>query len=517
VDHSIFDQTALPNGREAWNPQIGSSFRICLPSGVIVAAFAVLLLVWPQSVQAAPPTPGPFCRFGITLWQLVEVQNFDLGRLNASWYVDYYSPGISHAPGFDYAPILQLHQDGVDGYRMGMTWRKLDVLLDNNPHALLMIGNEPDRRFLQDDMAPAAYAVAYHDIYNYVKHRHPGVQVLAGNLVQPTPIRLQYLDLVLAAYQERYGQQMPVDSWSIHNFLLNERSCIVYPNDCWGADIPPGVNVPEGLVLGINEADRIDLFVANVVRFRRWMAENGYRDRPLYITEMGILVPPSYGYPPERVNAFMQKAFDYLLAAKDPNLGYVYDGNHLVQRFAWYAVIEPRFNGGLFEGTNQAEPVSPPYVMSLIGQAYEAYTSVMTPTSEIRVVSALVMPPPRAPIGMNNTENGNEITATLTVRLGNSGNLLAPSEAQVTVYDGIPTASNQPVAAAQLVTLSGCGTTAELQFQWHSARDGAENGFLSLVVQWSDSTIIHKIPYFAIGTQVFVPFVSTQSMRESNN
>ena len=70
------------------------------------------------------------------------------------------------------------------------------------------------------------------------------------------------------------------------------------------------------------------------------MADRGYRDRPFYVTEFGVLLPPSVGYSPEVVNRFMREAFDYMLAAKDAQTGYARDGNRLVQRFAWYGTLD---------------------------------------------------------------------------------------------------------------------------------------------------------------------------------
>ena len=40
---------------------------------------------------------------------------------------------------------------------------------------------------------------------------------------------------------------------------------------------------------------RSDLFTDQVGRFRRWMAARGYRDLPFYMTEVGVLMPPSLG------------------------------------------------------------------------------------------------------------------------------------------------------------------------------------------------------------------------------
>ena len=38
-------------------------------------------------------------------------------------------------------------------------------------------------------------------------------------------------------------EPMPVDGWSIHNFILPEVNCDFFPENCWGADVPPGIDL----------------------------------------------------------------------------------------------------------------------------------------------------------------------------------------------------------------------------------------------------------------------------------
>lgn len=59
--------------------------------------------------------------------------------------------------------------------------------------------------------------------------------------------------------------------------------------------------------------------------------------------------------------------------AQDAQLGHP-DGNRLVQRFAWYATVAAQANGALFQGLNANTPIPPPYGLSEIGLAYQAYT-----------------------------------------------------------------------------------------------------------------------------------------------
>ena len=48
---------------------------------------------------------------------------------------------------------------------------------------------------------------------------------------------------------------------------------------------------------GIQDNDNLDVFKKYVVTFRQWMADRGYQDSALIITEYGVLMPPDYGFP----------------------------------------------------------------------------------------------------------------------------------------------------------------------------------------------------------------------------
>jgi hypothetical protein len=442
------------------------------------------------------------------LWELLPVEDFDLSSLRTGWYVDYYAPGPPHPQTLDYAPVLMLSQVGEDGYQVGKSWAQIGALLGANPGAMWLIGNEPDRRIVQNDMLPAAYAAAYHDLYYYIKQRDPSAQLLAGNIVQPSPLRLRYLDLVLRAYRSRYGAPLPTDAWSIHNYILNERSCTVYPGECWGAEIPPGIDAAQGQVVGLDETARIDLFVAQVVRFRRWMAERGYRDTPLYITEYGVLLSARYGYTPEVVNRFMHATFDYLLSARDASIGYAPDGGRLVQRFSWYAVVEPRFNGGLFEGQDPSKPVAPPYVLSPIGRGYRDYTDGVAANVELHLLDTAIDPqfPPRLRASTAG-EATLGFTATLTVSVSNGGNLRAPTTVRVGVYDGAEE-NRTLLAPLQTASLGGCGAVQKLVFRWHSPVSGTSTGVIAVAAVGGGDSIEQLLPYFVVHEKLFAPFVA---------
>ena len=150
----------------------------------------------------------------------------------------------------------------------------------------------------QDDLEPHVYAMAYHELYELIKTADPTAQIFAGAIVQPTPLRLQYLDLVWDSYQQFYNETLPADGWMIHNFILNEVSCEYDNTNCWGAEVPPGIEANFGEILTIEDNDRIDLYIERIERFRQWMADRGYRGLPLYVSEFGVSMPDDFGFSP---------------------------------------------------------------------------------------------------------------------------------------------------------------------------------------------------------------------------
>jgi hypothetical protein len=200
-----------------------------------------------------------------------------------------------------------------------------------NSGSLWLVGNEPDVKW-QDNVEPGVYAALYHETYTAIKAADPAAQVAIGGVAQSTPLRLRYLEAVLASYREQFGTEMPVDVWNVHGFVLREE------RGSWGVDIPPGLSDERGNLYEIEDCDNLEVFRQQIVDFRRWMAEHGYQDRPLIVSEYGIPMPEDYGFPAERVVAFLAGTFGFFSAAADPALGYPADGYRLVQRWCWYSL-----------------------------------------------------------------------------------------------------------------------------------------------------------------------------------
>jgi hypothetical protein len=124
--------------------------------------------------------------------------------------------------------------------------------------------------------------------------------------------------------------------------------------------------VDEGRLYEIEDHDSLEIFRQQVVDFRRWMEESGERDKPLIVSEYGIVMPAEYGFSQQRVQDFMYATFDFFMTATDPELGYAPDGYRLVQRWLWYSLSDTVYPTG-----NLFDPVTGQ--ITALGLAYGSY------------------------------------------------------------------------------------------------------------------------------------------------
>jgi len=325
---------------------------------------ALLLFALPIPAARAG---GPLGRFGVDMVKRFgRIDDYDIAPLRIAWYSDWTMTANPARPGgIEYVQLILTPLGQTPALSL------VGEAVDANPGALWLIGNEPECIY-QDNSTPEQYAEAYHRLYTYIKGRDAKAQVATGGIVQPTPLRLEWLDRVLAHYQATYGEAMPVDVWNIHNLILQERK------GDWGCDIPNGLSETEGRLYGIQDNDNIEIFKQHIVDMRVWMRDHGYRDKPLIVSEYGVLMPTEYyGFTPERVNAFMSASFDYLLSARDEDLGCPADGNRLVQRWAWNSLNEQPYNLDTGEGFNGALFDYQTRQITPAGTNYRQYTSAL--------------------------------------------------------------------------------------------------------------------------------------------
>lgn len=327
-----------------------------------------------QVASTPTPTPDPRFRFGFGIdLNVGELDEYDVSQLGAGWYSDWFSQASPPRPAcLEYAQMICTQGIAVDMDARQISWggwAGLEQAISANPGSIWMIGNEPDAKWPDcDNHLPEAYAIIYHEFYHFIKDRDPTALVANGAIVQGTPLRLQYLDMVWDAYQTFYGTAMPVDVWNMHNQIAREKE------GDWGAGIPPGF--PPGTVGALYTAeqnDSLDIFIQHIVNMRTWMKDHGQRDKPLIVSEYGVLFIEDKGFTVDRVNDFMTNTFRYLLYATDADLGYPADGNRLVQRWLWLGINMPpwKWNGALFDYTIHAYPG----VITRYGMNYKAFLS----------------------------------------------------------------------------------------------------------------------------------------------
>ncbi|MBC7222997.1 MAG: hypothetical protein H5T59_01750 [Anaerolineae bacterium] len=365
----------------------------------------------------APLYPSPTDRLGFGV--ISRITDFPVARLRAGWYVNWGAAAETvHPAGLQYAQVLRTDP----ARRPDPAW--LAQAAQANPGALWLVGNEPDCCYGgQDCMLPEDYAQVYHNLYTTLKAADPTAQVAIGGIVQATPLRLQWLDRVWQAYLTRYGTPMPVDVWNVHNFILQEKA------GSWGCGIPPGIPATEGMLYGLNDHDRLDYFAEQIVRFRTWMRDHGQQDKPLIVSEYGILFPEELGYPYPRVRDFMLATFNYFFSATDPTLGCPADGGRLVQQWAWYSLDDRSFEWGT-TWSALADPATKDLLP--LGEEFAAYASARWVDYVDLVPTGLDLSP------TGPWFYGEMATVVLTATVENRGNVPLEQTFRVRWYDGAP-------------------------------------------------------------------------------
>ncbi|NLT74353.1 MAG: hypothetical protein GXX94_09225 [Chloroflexi bacterium] len=325
-----------------------------------------------------PPYLRPADRMGFDV-AYTGVDTVDVATLGAGWYGDWRTQELPAQPAsLTYVQLVRL-QAGADPSDPDQVTtlpsaEEIAQIAQRHPGSLWMIGNEPDSYYHGAPLLPAVYAHTYQRVAGIIRQADPDALLANGALVQPTPCRLAYLGIVWNTYLATYGERMPVDVWNMHGFILRE----VYGE--YGASTPPGVPKSCGIDYATRDADNLGILNTNIRRLRQWLADHGEREKPLIISEYGILWPyrPDYifrdedgrDFSPARVIAYMTGSFDLFLTETDPATGYSADDNRLVQAFAWYSLADDQqYNGHLFSSESKA--ISP------MGQAYADYAAAL--------------------------------------------------------------------------------------------------------------------------------------------
>jgi hypothetical protein len=355
-----------------------------------------------------------------------------VSTLDAGWFLNFSasSPQINTA---EFAPVISVKQVIQNGVRQPrvvfnppLTYYYLDninrvrpglgTLVSRNPGRIWLVGNEPDvDNQLQGNTMPDVYARAYHEAYHFIKKADPTAKVAIAGLSMMTPGRLQYLTIVWNTYKNTYGVDMPVDVWNMHLYILEERNPanlnqygdgkIALGTDPQLAKLTSGGNANLCPALGApdipandprhdvycrSEHDSVRIFREQIYAMRQWMKDRGQQNKPLILSEFGLLYPYLDGdggptceflqdehqrcFNPSRVIKFMQDSVTFMENTKDPNLGYPQDENRLVQQWLWYSVVTDLAGSGgssnLIRTNYQNYTPGDPAALTQMGQAF---------------------------------------------------------------------------------------------------------------------------------------------------
>lgn len=428
--------------------------------------------VFLPAVPAESDGDFPSCRLGVGVVKN-PAATYNFAPFRVGWYVDWRA-SAPPLPGVEYYHTIRVRQDRApDGtylstYRitppLSFSASGLGPIVQANPGHLWLIGNEPDRVISQDDTMPDKYAEIYHEAYYFIKGIDPTARVAIGAVVQPTPLRLEYLQSVLSAYQARYGTRLPADVWNTHLYIIRE------VRGEWGADVPPGSTAASGRIYTLEDHLDINVLISLVVELRTWLKANGYQDIPLIVTEFGALMPlwflSNVGYTQADVDRFLEEAVGYMESAVDPALGFAADGYRLVQQAAIYSLDDDStFPDGLLQWGSFLLRSTSPYTVTETGTYFrDVIAANMYPTVDLLPYRATARP----------LITGSDPTVSPVVRVSvaNAGNSVPGAAVTVRFFD---VTGGQPVQVGTDVVIpafTGCGTMREASVVWPDLAPG---------------------------------------------
>lgn len=294
------------------------------------------------------------------------VTDYDLVSIGSQWYYDF---TMRQAPAEPVEYVQMVWKPTTHNAAAAAANARA------NPGSTWLIGNECDNAG-QCNLTPAQYAVAYQAHYVAIKSVDATAAIHAGGILQPTAVRLRYLDMVLIEYAKQFGGPMPTDGWHVHLYILPE-------NCAWGSGLPVGVQDTTGAMscdYGGHHADPAT-FAQRLTDMRQWMADRGYRDKPLIVSEYGVLLHAEHGYDRRWAAKYLTDTFAIMQTATDNNIGYPADGNRLVQHWAWFSVnYRPHPESQLFDPTTKRLTEVGIAYATAVAQANATATPTATPT-----------------------------------------------------------------------------------------------------------------------------------------
>ncbi len=447
---------------------------LVLALGAALLTAALASTAAPADRAAAAPRSDDFanCRFGVGVARN-SISVYPYTATRAGFYVNWLAADGA-APGLSFFATIRLRQVVSNGvylpqYVISPTLDfapgGLGPLVLANPGRLWLVGNEMDRPYYQDEMLPDMYAQAYHDAYTFIKGLDATARVGIGGVIQPTPVRLQYLDQILDAYRRKFGGRLPVDVWNTHLYILQETRL------SWGAGIPPGIDLITGTLYTIPQSVDAVVFAGLIRDLRGWLKARGYQYTPLIVTEYGLLFPldilESQGVTLAQMKQFLSNVIHYMNTAWDAELGDPADNYRLVQQAAIYSLDDDSTDDqGFYRWGSFLHQSSPPYTQTAIGAHYNNVLAALPAQVDLIAMHAQADP------GALIVQPGETISTVVSVRIGNGGN--TPFNAPVVVrFREVTGGQIGGTWEASLSPMGGCGQTREVSFTWPNLAIGA--------------------------------------------
>jgi hypothetical protein len=318
-----------------------------------------------------------------------DITDYDVAGLHLGWYATWSLRPVPPRPnGIDFVQLIDTRGFNAATYN----WGTLNTVIQSSPGSTFLIGNEQEATF-QGNHTPAQYAQIYNTFYNYIKSRDPSAQIAVGGVVQASDARLRWLDMVLNAYTTTYGIPMPVDIWTIHDQTLGGSE-----TNHWPVGLPTGTSAEyHPWVCGqANSFNDVNRFKNHVTAFRTWMKSQGYQNKPLWISEYGVLTGEHYGCTQQMIGAYLVETMEWMNNVTSASIGQPGDDYKLVQRWLWYSMNDQPFNpdtnqgfaGALcYHGCRQY-----PGALTAVGRAFRNWVNAITPPGPTRTPTATATP-----------------------------------------------------------------------------------------------------------------------------
>jgi len=446
-------------------------------SPLIIIAILIGGFSFPLGTSQAAQLSGGNCRFGLTA--VLSLDKIDMAPLKAGAFLNWGAtpPKLNFPAGMEYIHVLRVGDfcQDADGNKIvcpvgtPSPYKRSQELVspsDHNVQSVILaypgdvwiIGNEPDTTYEgQDDLTAEEYANRFYALATRIRALDPTAKIGFGTIVQPTPIRLRYLDkawdqLVVKAGNNVQAASDLIDIWTSHGFIMNE------VDGQWGTGVPPGFEKDHAdavhiSISNISDTYSISIFESRIKNYRQWLKKKGEQDKPLWITEYGSFLPPitrpqdNYVTVSDAITLrYMISTFDFMMNATGPT-GMPLDNNHLVQSWFWYSLNDHRYNfgGSLFNiDRKDAHGHLLPPALTAVGTAFMNYAPKNNIYSEFHFNQA-----PRLSIDPADPSHFN-----IDFKVANIGTSVHQN-ARVWVYANQP--NGIPIAELDTEPFLGCG------------------------------------------------------------